>query len=306
MRDASNFLMSATRTGIVCAVALAALSACGGSQSLPADADADAPRPEDETIAIDDPTHVLGAWDVVSFEGYRPQARLIGATRAAYADFDAGGVRLRMECNYAGRRGTLRPGTFETAPDADRMQTQMGCGSEGNAREARYFAFFDQSPSIEGLGPHRLLLKAGDQTLVLERTEIRRLAFTPTPSTLTGTWQLQDITHYVPGGGIAGTGLSEMPGHLVFAAGTLRHTACPALRFSYWMDDTGRFIATGDVPEDLASRCPALHVPSSADGLPSSDDAIAVLYAAPMAELSATDGLLLSTEEFGLFLRRRD
>lgn len=32
-------------------------------------------------------------------------------TRAAFADFDAGGVRLRMECNYASRPDMLGLGT---------------------------------------------------------------------------------------------------------------------------------------------------------------------------------------------------
>ncbi len=287
------------RTAMACAVALTALSACGGPEHPPPEAEP--PPREEQPIANDDQAHVLGAWDVVSFEGYAPETRLIGATRAAYADFDAEGVRLRMECNYTSRPGTLQAGRFQASADADHMQTLMGCGPEGNAREARYFAFFEQNPSIEGLGPHRLLLEAGGQTLVLERPEVRRRDFTPTQGALTGTWQLQDIS--VSGGG---TGLSELPGHLVFTDGTLRHTACRDLRLTYRIDDSGRFVATGDVPSDLAARCPALHLRSPAPGLPSADDAIAVLSASPMAEFSGKDGLLLSTEEFGLFLSRRD
>jgi len=275
---------------------MAALSACNGSQSQATEEGA--PRTEPESIAVTDPEVVLGAWDVVSFEGYAPRSRMVGSTRAAYADFDADGVRLRMECNYAGRRGAVRAGVFEVAADAGHMQTLMGCGADGNAREARYFAFFDQEPSIKSLGSHRLLFEAGDQTLVLEHPEVRRLAFTPTPSALTGTWQLLDITHYVQGRGSAGTGLSELPGHLALFDGTLRHTACPELRLSYELEETGRFTTMEKMPSDLASRCPALRVQSS--GMPSSDDAIAVLYASPLAELSEKDGLLLSTEEFGL------
>ena len=238
-------------------------------------------------------------------EGYAPQSRSIGSTRAAYADFDADGVRLRMECNYAGRRGAVRAGVFEAAADADHMQTLMGCGADGNAREARYFTFFDQKPSVRTVGPHRLLLEAGERTLILERPQVRRLAFIPTPGALAGTWQLLDITHYVPGGGIQGTGLSEAPGHLVFAGGTLRHTACPELRLDYRLDETGRFTTTEAMPSDLATRCPALRVQSSASGMPSSDDALAILYASPLVELSGEDGLLLSTEAFGVFLSRR-
>ena len=140
MRDATTVLLAAMCRRFACIVAMAALSACSGSQSQPAKEDAS--RTEPESVAVTDPEVVLGAWDVVSFEGYAPRSRVVGSTRAAYADFDADGVRLRMECNYAGRRGAVRAGVFEAAADADHMQTLMGCGADGNAREARYFTFF--------------------------------------------------------------------------------------------------------------------------------------------------------------------
>lgn len=133
-------------------------------------------------------------------------------TRAAFADFDAGGVRLRMECNYASRPDMLGLGTPHAAPQEDHAQTMMGCGAEGTARERRYFRFFDRSPSIEALGPQRLLLRAGDQTLVLERPETRRRAFVPTPRALTGTWRLESIARYEQGSAVATAGLSAMPG----------------------------------------------------------------------------------------------
>ncbi|NYZ61560.1 hypothetical protein [Luteimonas deserti] len=304
MRPSPSGLPTAGHPRFVCAVALAALSACTGVQRLPAEADTF--RPADEAVAIADPRHVLGAWDVVSFEGYSPESRLIGAERAAYADFDVSGVALHLECNYTTRPDILGLGILDTGPDFDHPQTMMGCGADTNAREARYFRFFDRSPSIEALGAHRLLLKAGERTLILERPEIRRLAFVPTPRALTGTWQAESITRYVHGAGASSTGLSELPGHLIFDNGTLRHTTCSALRISYRIDNTGRLTTTGDSQRALAAHCADLHIPSSANGQPSAGDVIAVLHASPLAELSGKNGLLLSTDTFGLLLRRRD
>lgn len=182
----------------------------------------------------------------------------------------------------------------------------MGCGAEGTARERRYFRFFDRSPSIEALGPQRLLLGAGDQTLVLERPETRRRVFVPTPRALTGTWRLESIARYEQGSAVATAGLSAMPGHLVISDHTLRHTACPALRTRYRIGDAGRLIAAGEMPRDLVARCPALHPESLYPGQPGAEAVLALLYASPLTETTGENGLVLSTDELGLLLRRED
>jgi hypothetical protein len=45
----------------------------------------------------------------------------------------------------------------------------MGCDPERQARESRYFAFFDRSPTIEKLPDGRLRLRADESELILER-----------------------------------------------------------------------------------------------------------------------------------------
>ncbi|MFL6725854.1 MAG: hypothetical protein ACJ8FS_04990, partial [Sphingomicrobium sp.] len=66
---------------------------------------------EPNAIAAISMADILGQWDVVSFEGYKP-ARMHGATRAAVADFDEQSVRLRIECNTSSIGGTVRDGRY--------------------------------------------------------------------------------------------------------------------------------------------------------------------------------------------------
>jgi hypothetical protein len=94
---------AASGIGAALSLGLLLLAAACSKPPQPAaqrDVAAQAPAP------VHDPAQVLGEWDVVSFEGYRPQ-RLMGGSRAAFADFGPEGVRLRIECNYSGRGGKI-------------------------------------------------------------------------------------------------------------------------------------------------------------------------------------------------------
>jgi hypothetical protein len=164
-------------------------------------------------FSVSSSAEIRGQWDVVSFESYAP-VRMHGSTRAAFADFDARGVRLRIECNYSGVNGFVRDGKFVSQRDL-RAQTQMGCGPEREARDERYFSFFDREPSVELLSDGRLRLLAGETKLILERTEKRRLAYIPEWKSLAGKWRLESLTHYGTEGGYSGIGLSDVPGRII-------------------------------------------------------------------------------------------
>ena len=265
------------------------------------DAEPHAPRPAD-------PPSVAGQWDVVSFEGYRP-ARLSGTGRAAYADFGAEGVSLRIECNASGRPGTVRDGRFLLGENNNRIQTAMGCGPERGPREVRFFGFFERSPTVETLGPDRLRLRAGDDELVLERPAVRRLANLPSPAELDGAWRMMEVTRYLPEGGVTGVGLSEIPGRLIIAGDRIRFSGCPeqGLRFRYASE--GRLVKTGGpAPAAGPLGCTGVSDETDAPLLPSPSQALRLLHADPLVEKTGDGGLFLSTPAYGLLIvpdRRR-
>jgi hypothetical protein len=145
----------------------------GGEEAVRA-----SPRPAEARTPVTEFSSIAGQWDVARFEGYEPKRRS-GSVRAAFADFGAAGVSLRIECNYSGRSGTLRDGRFVSTPGVGAPQTLIGCDTERQERDNRYFAFFGKNPSIEQEGVDRLRLFAEGSELILERPAIRRLHFVP-------------------------------------------------------------------------------------------------------------------------------
>lgn len=217
------------RFGLTVAIVLA-LSACAptsGSVGETAGRSKDAPTDQAPPLArISTAAVVAGQWDVVSFEGYRPQ-RLSGTVRAAYADFGTSGVGLRMECNYTGRSGRVIDGHFVAEPGGAGVQTQIACGPEGGPREARYFGFFERNPSIEFLSVDRLRLRAGQDELILERPSLRRLSYLASSTELQGEWKMLELSWFPPQGGAAGIGLSEASSRIIIEGDRLRIQGCP-------------------------------------------------------------------------------
>lgn len=294
--------------GALLVTALFGLGACSPSTGSPSPTAEEGVRravEDQHTPRAADARSVAGQWDVVSFEGYRP-ARLIGTGRAAYADFGSGGVSLRMECNYTGRPGAVRDGRFALGDDSNSVQTSMGCGPERGSREARFFGFFEQAPTIETLGPDRLRLRAGASELLLERPAVRRLSNLPSRAELDGAWRMMDITRYLPEGGVSGTGLSEIPGQLIIAGDRLYFSACPEQGLSVRYAPEGRLVKTdGPAPASGPLGCPGVSDVADAPILPSASEALRLLHADPLVEKSG-EGLLLSTERHGLLIVRDD
>lgn len=247
---------------------------------------------------------MAGQWDIVSFEGHRPQ-RLNGTVRAAFADFDELGVRLRIECNYSGRAGKVAGGRFRPASKNDGMQTEMGCGAEREARDSRFFSFFNKSPTIERVRPDRVRLRAEGAELILERPALRRLGNIPTPAEMRGSWRLSEITRYQPGGGYTGSGLSEVPGRIVIADGRISYNRCPRYDLTFRMSEAGRLVKTGGgVPPAAPRECPELSAAPAAPMMPAPWDVLRLLHADPAIERAGEDVLLLSTDEIGLLITR--
>lgn len=247
---------------------------------------------------------ISGEWDIVSFEGYEPR-RLSGTTRAAFADFTESGARLRIECNSSGRKGKVEGGRFVPSADSDNIQTVMGCGQEREARDARYFAFFDKSPTVELQNNGRLRLSAEGRDLILERPSVRRLAYLPQLAELQGKWRLLQLTRHFPQGGYSGIGLSDTPGRIVVAGDSISYTRCPqyAVRFKY--TDDGRLAKkAGTEPPQAPNDCKELKGAPEAHDLPAPAEVLRVLHSGPMVEKSGDETIVLSTRRHAVLMTK--
>ena len=246
---------------------------------------------------------ILGEWDIVNFDGHKPR-RLWGTTRAAFADFRPDGVGLRIECNYSGASGSVRDGQFRSQP-GDRIQTAMGCGEEREARDTKLFGFFDRDPTVERLPDGRLLLTAEETQLLLERPSSRRLGFLPAPKELLGEWRMLEVTHYLEQGGYAGSGLSEVPGRIVFDGIDAGYSRCPQYNIAYRYTEAG-VIEKIDGPAlpPKATDCePLSETPFNAD-MPVQWDVMKVLHSDPRLEKVDDDTILMSNDRYGVLLTK--
>ena len=295
-----------SRTVLLC-LSLLACAPAGRSDVGPRDTEVSgqqAPAAEVPT-PIADFSSTAGQWDVVSFEGYEPR-RLSGTKRAAVADFAAGGVKLRMECNDSGRAGRVSNGRFVAGDNSMAGQTVMSCGAERNDREGRYFTFFEKNPTVEHLSQDRLRLRAGATELILARPAIHRLNFVPTLAELQGKWRMMDLTRYLPGGGYTGGGLSEVPGRIVISGDRLYYNRCPQFAASFRYEEGGTLRKTGGTapPSSGELNCRELSAPAAAPRQPTHADILRILHADPAVEWVNKDTLLLSTDGLGLLITK--
>jgi heat shock protein HslJ len=246
---------------------------------------------------------VMGQWDVVRFEDYQPP-RLSETGRATSVDFGENGVALRIECNYSGRAGTIRGGHFITSDENGGLQTAMSCGPERDAREARFFSFFEKAPTVEYHGPDQLRMRAGATELILARPSVRRLNFIPTADELQGRWRLLQVTQYFSEGGFSSIGLSEVPGRIVISGDQLFYSRCPQYRVAIRLTAKGNLEKVGgSTPPAEPTGCKELS--AAAPGrLPAQWDAILLLHASPNLEKSGEEALLISNNHFGLLLTK--
>lgn len=292
------------RAGLLSSAIL--VSACGsvGAKRQPDNAASAIGQSEPPSSPVQESATISGEWDIVSFEGYEP-ARLNGTTRAAFADFGKSGVRLRIECNSSGRQGKVHRGRFLPSAENDRIQTQMGCGKEREARDERYFAFFDQSPTVELLNNGRLRLSAEGRELILERPAVRRLAYLPKLAELQGEWRLLELTRYYPQGGYGGMGLSETPGRIVVTSDSMSYTRCPqyGVRFKFTIDGRLAKKAGAELPQ-VPNDCKELKGVPEARDLPAPAEVLRLLHSNPMVEKSGNEAIVLSTESHAVLMTK--
>lgn len=273
---------------------MACLAAC---QAVPPKVDGERIEPAAARL---EPTsaEIAGRWDVLSFEGYQPAYR-----HSAFANFWAQGVSLRLECNRARVPGAVHNGRFVTQP-GPRTQTEMGCGPELEARDSRYFSFFDRSPTIERLANGRLRLVADNTVLILERPEQRRLAYRPPRDRLDGKWRMESLTRYGPEDGESGIGLSDIPGRLLIEGNRLSYDRCPQFALTFTYDADGRLRKTGGAGLPAKPDCALLKFPRQLIDMPTPDQILPLLHGNPWVEEVGERRILIANEELGLLVAK--
>lgn len=245
---------------------------------------------------------ILGPWDIVSFERYRPAMRVQGWSRTAFADFADDGVGLRIECNWSGASGRVVDGRFRPDDTGPRAQTAMGCGKEREDRDARLFSFFDLSPTVERLADGRLRIAADGRELILQRPAERRLDFLPRPAELQGAWRLEILAKSYPLGGHAAIGLQEIPGRIVISGERIGYSRCPQYNLTFRYTPDGRLEKTaGPVLPDHPEGCPELAKASGMrDFPPTLWPVMEILHSNALVELSGDDRVTLSSGNYAI------
>ncbi len=171
----------------VCAMALMACSPMPSAQPEAATTSASA-RTSPAALS-----EITGAWDIVSFDGYRPARLDSDGQRHAFVDVRGDGISFAIECNYSGMRAGIENGRL-VALSNETVQTEMGCGPEREGRDAAFFAFLRASPAIVARAESAMALENEGVRLELERPEVRRRPLLPTRvSELDGGWRADII-----------------------------------------------------------------------------------------------------------------
>lgn len=190
------------------------------------------PPPREAGGVVTSLREIAGQWDIASFKGYTP-ARLHEGIRRAYVDIGPNGLSYAIECNYSGNPAEIDgSGILHDKSDGSRLQTLMGCGPEGEAREAAFFGFFNSKPKVAWIGDGRIRMSSGKTELILERPERRRLAHIPPLREITGRWVPQMATRLMGGSGHSGWGFQQ-PGVVAITSSALRYSGCGGAEFTF-------------------------------------------------------------------------
>jgi hypothetical protein len=196
--------------------------------------------PPPSARAVASLAEVAGEWDVVSFGDHAPPRLGGGGLRSSYVNIGRDRLSFSIGCNHSGMPGAVRAdGVLVAATPDDGIQTAMGCGPEREARDRDFFAFFRSRPRAVLLADGRLRLSGAGRTLLLERAEIRRLAFGPPLAEISGTWRVVTFLRF-GNGGHQGWGAMYAPGRVTIGPSTISYSRCPssAVRFRYTADFT--------------------------------------------------------------------
>ena len=235
-------MTAAPRAAFAALAALAALGCTGETAPPPPRENAEAPEPGRPVTSL---AEIEGPWDIVRFDGYEPARLESSGTRRAYVQVGDDRLSYVIECNYSGNPARIdATGILLDTGDGTRLQTMMGCGAEGEARESAFFAFFGTRPKVAWIGDGQLRLSNGRRELILERPEARRLAHVPPPGEIERRWLPRMATRLIGDEGHEGWGFQE-PAVLTIDAGRIAYSGCGGFSHPYRYEEGGRLV-TGE------------------------------------------------------------
>lgn len=134
---------------------------------------------------------ISGDWDVVNFDKFRPIRLDYDGNRFAYFNIKNGHISYRMACNHSGISVSMNP-SARLVRDPNGLgsrTTAMGCRNQD--REKDFFTMMNDSPLVEVLTDDRLRLTTTKHELIVERSEVRRLANAPhSVDEIAGDWNV--------------------------------------------------------------------------------------------------------------------
>lgn len=199
---------------------------------------------------------IQGEWDILEFDGYHPPRLNTDGLRHAYVDIGAGGMSFTIGCNYSGMAGSIgSTGVLIPAVPDNGITTEMGCGPVREARDEAFFNFFRSRPQVALLPDGRLRIQGTGRLLLLERADMRRLAYGPPLAEITGTWRVVSFTRFL-NGGYQGWGPMFAPGRLRIDGISISYSRCPgsAVGFRYTADFTLFRQSPVEMPSGSCSR----------------------------------------------------
>lgn len=199
--------------------------------------------PRDAGRVVTTLNEIAGPWDIARFDGFAP-VRLRGGIRDAYVDVGATSLSYVIGCNSSGNQARIdESGVLHKVGNGSQVQTLVECGPDRDARDAKFFSFFNSRPNVVWSKGGRVRLFNGRTELILERPEMRRLANIPALAEITGRWTPRMAMRLRHDDGYEGWGF-QGPYPLTIMRGTITYPGCggASFRFNYTRDGRMRIV----------------------------------------------------------------
>ena len=206
-------------------------------------------------IGIANQSDIIGKWDIVQFDNYRPNRISSDGSHNAYVAFGDTGTSFHLTCNFTGNFATVNAlGYLQNRPPPkgfDNIVTTRGCGKVREKRDDLFFEMMNSSPLVETLDDGRLLLSNVGHTLYLERSHIGRSKNAiRNLDEITGRWNIAIINRRGRGWG----GSTYAKQSLSISKNRIRYGNCEPYFGSPIISENGQIIV--EVHEDdNASSC---------------------------------------------------
>ena len=232
------------RTILFACACCAALAACDISDDRNSVSKISATQQSRPVTSLD---AIEGFWFIERFEDFEPSWENGTPWRTAYLQIDDNWITYNLGCNQSGNPASLgTDGILHDTGDGSRVQTLQGCGTDQEARDARFFAFFGSKPEVRWIGPGRVSLNSDAGDLVLIAPELWRHAHKPEFNDIEGRW-VPEMSSTFEGWGFEGYGIGGDPGVVTIRRGRLLWSHCPDLPIPVRWTKEARFKAIQEI-----------------------------------------------------------